>query len=45
MTSKEADQLAKWDREHLVHPMCPIGENIDRMISAGRGVIFQDTEG
>jgi adenosylmethionine-8-amino-7-oxononanoate aminotransferase len=45
MTSKEADELAKWDREHLVHPMCPIGQNIGRIISAGKGVIFQDTEG
>jgi len=45
MTSKETDELIKWDREHLVHPMFPIGQNIGRIISKGKGVIFQDTEG
>ena len=45
MTTKETKELIKWDREHLVHPMCPIGQNIGWLFDKGKGAVFQDTEG
>ena len=41
----ESEKLLKWDREHLVHPMCPIGQNIGWLFDKGKGIVFQDTEG
>jgi len=41
-TTKE---LLKWDEEHLVHSLFPIGQNCGKTWEKGKGVILQDTEG
>ena len=45
MTTRETKELIKWDSEHVVHPMCPIGQNIGWLFDKGKGIVFQDTEG
>ncbi len=45
MTDKEIKELIKWDKEHVVHAMYPIGENIGWLFNKGKGVMFEDTEG
>jgi len=41
-TTKE---LLKWDEEHLVHSLFPIGQNYGLIFEKGKGVILQDTKG
>jgi putrescine aminotransferase len=45
MTSKETEELVKWDREHLVHGMYPIGQNAGFLADKGEGIVIQDVEG
>ena len=45
MVSRTTEELLKWDREHMVHGRCAIGENIGFITDKGHGIYFQDTEG
>jgi len=45
MNSKRTRELLKWDREHMVHGRCAIGENNGIIIEKSHGIYLQDTEG
>ena len=45
MKNKEIHELIEWDREHLIHPICPIGENAAFIIDKAEGIVFKDIEG
>jgi putrescine aminotransferase len=38
------EELLKFDRDHILHPTCPVGQNLGIVFKKGRGVILQDTE-
>ena len=38
-------QLLNWDREHIVHSRCLIGENNGIVMNKSHGIYFQDTDG
>ncbi len=39
------DMNVNWDRDHIIHPVYPVGEKIGPVIENGHGVILLDTEG
>jgi adenosylmethionine-8-amino-7-oxononanoate aminotransferase len=41
----ETTQLSNWDREHIMHSRCLIGENNGIIMSKSHGIYFKDTEG
>lgn len=45
MVSKTTEELVKWDREHIVRSMIPLGKSRGIIFDKGKGVILQDTEG
>jgi len=45
MSSRKTDELLGWDREHIVHSRCPIGENNGIIADKSHGIYFQDMEG
>ena len=45
MASQRTEELLKWDREHMVHGRCALGENSGLIIDKGHGIYFQDQEG
>ncbi len=34
-----------WDRDHIIHPLHPVGQNPRVAMEKGHGVVLQDTEG
>ncbi len=44
-TNWSTEELLKWDREHIIHPSCPVGQNLGIVFEKGHGVILQDTLG
>ena len=45
MVNKVTEELLKWDREHMVHGRCAVGENNGIVTDKSHGIYFQDTEG
>ena len=45
MTSKRTQELIKWDKEHLIHPVTPVGREPDVIWEKAHGIMIQDTEG
>lgn len=44
--SKRTEEILNIDREHIMHPLCPIGQNIGIVIEKTYGgVMLKDTEG
>ncbi len=41
----DTEQLLNWDREHIVHSRCRIGENNGIIMNKSHGIRFQDSEG
>jgi len=39
------EELLNWDREHLLHTQCPVGENKGIIFDKGKGIVLQDAEG
>jgi putrescine aminotransferase len=45
MPNSETTELIEWDRQHMIHPMYPIGQNTGMLIDKGKGIKFWDTDG
>ena len=45
MTSKRTQELIKWDKEHLIHPIAPVGQEPAVIWEKAHGIMIQDTEG
>ncbi len=45
MSSRETEELLRWDREHIVHSRWPIGGNNGIITDKSHGIYFIDTEG
>lgn len=43
--SKRTEELVKWEREHIVSSMIPVGKSRGIIFDKAKGVILQDTEG
>jgi len=39
------EEMILWDKEHLVHTDCPVGQNIGVVFVKGKGVMVEDAEG
>ncbi len=39
------EELIEWDRIHLIHTDCPVGQNAGKIFEKGNGVIVTDAEG
>lgn len=45
MEKISTEQLLKWDRDHVLHPMCRPGTNRGIVFAAAEGIVLRDTEG
>ncbi len=45
MKRAKTDELLQWDRDHLIHPMSPIGSTRGIVFETAEGIILRDTEG
>ena len=45
MKRAKTDELLQWDRDHLIHPMSPIGSTRGIVFDTAEGIILRDTEG
>jgi len=44
MSSRETEELLRWDREHIIHSGWPIGGNNSILTDKSHGIYFIDTE-
>ena len=45
MATKRTEELIRWDREHLIHPAAPIGQEVCVIWEKAHGIMIEDTEG
>jgi len=45
MTSKQTEELIKYDREHILHAQIRFGENLGVVYDSAKGIMLRDTEG
>lgn len=45
MTDNEIEELLKWDAEHIIHSVFPVGQNAGLLVHSADGVVFRDIYG
>lgn len=45
MNEKEIDELIKWDADHIIHAVIPIGQHSGIVVDSAEGVVFRDIKG
>ena len=45
MEKKKIAAFLEWDREHIMHSRCPVGENNGIILDKSYGIYFQDAWG
>jgi putrescine aminotransferase len=45
MDSASTSELLKWDKEHVIHPMAPVGTDPTIVMAGGEGIYVKDSDG
>ncbi len=45
MGSASTSELLKWDKEHVIHPMAPVGADPTIVMEEGEGIYIKDSDG
>ncbi|MBW2000079.1 MAG: hypothetical protein JRJ29_19225 [Deltaproteobacteria bacterium] len=45
MVDVNIEELLRWDAEHIMHSVFPVGENAGLLVEEAEGVMFKDARG